>query len=90
MKSLLTGAAGFIGFHVSTRLLARGDEVIGLDNIKDYYDPTLKEARLERLRKSPAFRYSRERADSGRSRAKCFAERWRTLGALVRVIASQR
>lgn len=49
MKILVTGAAGFIGMHVSERLLARGDEVIGLDNLNDYYDPSLKESRLGRL-----------------------------------------
>ena len=46
MKILLTGAAGFIGFHVAQKLLARGDEVIGLDNLNDYYDPNLKRAYL--------------------------------------------
>ena len=46
MKILVTGAAGFIGMHASQRLLARGDEVVGVDNLNDYYDPTLKEARL--------------------------------------------
>ena len=47
MKILVTGAAGFIGFSVSRRLLRRGDEVIGLDNLNDYYDVSLKEARLK-------------------------------------------
>ncbi len=46
MKVLVTGAAGFIGFHVSQALLARGDTVVGLDNLNDYYDVRLKEARL--------------------------------------------
>lgn len=46
MKILVTGAAGFIGFHVALRLLERGDTVIGIDNLNDYYDVTLKEARL--------------------------------------------
>ena len=50
MKILVTGAAGFIGFSVSVRLLARGDTVIGLDCVNDYYDVALKEARLARLR----------------------------------------
>jgi UDP-glucuronate 4-epimerase len=49
MKILLTGAAGFIGMHVAEKLLARGDTVVGLDNLNDYYDVSLKEARLARL-----------------------------------------
>src|SRR5579862_1200629 len=56
MKVLVTGAAGFIGFHLSARLLARGDEVVGLDNLNDYYDVSLKQARLERL-KHASFRF---------------------------------
>ena len=56
-KILVTGAAGFIGYHTSERLLARGDEVVGLDNINDYYDPTLKESRLARLLPQAAFRF---------------------------------
>lgn len=59
MIVLLTGAAGFIGYHVAECLLARGDQVIGLDVLNDYYDVRLKEARLERLRRHPAFRYHR-------------------------------
>ena len=58
-KHLVTGAAGFIGYHTSERLLARGDEVVGLDNLNDYYDPTLKESRLARLQKHPGFRFVR-------------------------------
>ena len=46
MTVLVTGAAGFIGSHVAQRLLARGDEVVGLDNLSDYYDVELKKARL--------------------------------------------
>jgi len=52
---LVTGAAGFIGFHVAQLLLARGETVIGIDNLNDYYDPTLKEARLALLRKHDSF-----------------------------------
>ena len=59
MKVLVTGAAGFIGFHVSSRLLARGDEVVGLDNINDYYDVRLKEARLKMLREHKNFSFHR-------------------------------
>ena len=58
-KILVTGAAGFIGYHTSERLLARGDEVVGLDNVNDYYDPTLKEARIARLSAKPGFRLFR-------------------------------
>jgi len=57
MKFLVTGAAGFIGFHVCKTLIERGDEVIGIDNINDYYDTTLKDARLERLRIDPKFHF---------------------------------
>jgi UDP-glucuronate 4-epimerase len=49
MKILVTGAAGFIGMHVSKQLLARGDEVVGIDNLNDYYDPQLKRDRLAQL-----------------------------------------
>ena len=55
MKVVLTGAAGFIGMHTSIKLLERGDTVIGIDNINDYYDVALKEARLERLKKFDNF-----------------------------------
>ncbi|WP_396200008.1 NAD-dependent epimerase [Gemmatimonas sp.] len=58
-KILVTGAAGFIGYHTSERLLARGDEVVGLDIVNDYYDPTLKEARIARLSAKPGFRLFR-------------------------------
>ena len=59
MKVLLTGAAGFIGMHVCERLLARGDEVVGVDNFNDYYDVALKEARAARLAPRPGFTLSR-------------------------------
>ena len=55
MRVLVTGAAGFIGAHVSAALLARGDEVVGLDNVNAYYDPSLKEHRLARLSGEPRF-----------------------------------
>ncbi|RXJ82841.1 GDP-mannose 4,6-dehydratase, partial [Arcobacter cloacae] len=49
MKILVTGTAGFIGYHLALKLLQRGDTVIGLDNINDYYDVNLKYARLNEL-----------------------------------------
>jgi UDP-glucuronate 4-epimerase len=55
MKVLITGAAGFIGSDLALRLLERGDEVIGIDNLNDYYDPSLKRARLARTQDHPAF-----------------------------------
>ena len=57
MKVLVTGAAGFIGSFASLRFLARGDEVVGLDNLNDYYDVNLKRARLARLEKQAGFRF---------------------------------
>lgn len=59
MKYLVTGAAGFIGYHTAERLLARGDEVVGLDNLNDYYDVSLKQARLARLTPKPGFRFEK-------------------------------
>jgi UDP-glucuronate 4-epimerase len=57
VKYLLTGAAGFIGFHTTKKLLARGHEVVGLDNLNDYYDVTLKQARLAQLQELSSFRF---------------------------------
>ncbi len=59
MTVLVTGAAGFIGFHTSRALLERGDAVIGVDNLNDYYDVSLKGARLEELRREDGFRFER-------------------------------
>ncbi len=59
MKLLVTGAAGFIGMHSSRRLLERGHEVLGVDNLNAYYDPALKLARLEQLRPFPAFSFEK-------------------------------
>ena len=59
MKVLVTGAAGFIGMHVAERLLAAGIEVVGTDNLNDYYDPSLKTARLARLEGAPGFSFRR-------------------------------
>ncbi|ADU64333.1 MAG: NAD-dependent epimerase [Pseudodesulfovibrio sp.] len=57
MKILVTGAAGFIGFHLSRALIAQGHEVVGLDNLNDYYDVNLKKARLAILGESPLFKH---------------------------------
>jgi UDP-glucuronate 4-epimerase len=59
MTILLTGVAGFIGYHVAEALLGRGESVLGVDSVNAYYDPTLKEARLARLAGRPGFRFAR-------------------------------
>jgi UDP-glucuronate 4-epimerase len=79
LKVLVTGNAGFVGFHTATRLLERGDEVVGFDVVNDYYDPQLKEARLEALESTAArhgSRYGFVRANlvDARAVATCFAE----------------
>ena len=82
MSVLVTGAAGFIGYHLTQRLLADGHPVVGVDNLNDYYDPTLKQSRLERLTASalanhevvtaqpeePLRRVAMRMAESGRTR----------------------
>jgi len=57
MKYLITGAAGFIGFHLSKRVLGQGDSVIGIDNLNEYYDVNLKKARLNELKEDPEFTF---------------------------------
>ncbi|KAA3652421.1 NAD-dependent epimerase [Denitromonas sp.] len=74
MKVLVTGAAGFIGMHASERLLARGDEVVGLDNLNDYYDPQLKRDRLARLQPHPSFRFVKMDVADREGIEKLFAE----------------
>ena len=59
MKVLVTGAAGFIGNSVCQRLLERGDEVVGLDNLNDYYEVSLKESRLALIADHPKFQFAR-------------------------------
>jgi len=72
MRILLTGSAGFVGFHTAKALLERGDEVIGFDNFNDYYDPKLKEARNKILRQYKNFRLVRGDLKDKKSLKKAF------------------
>jgi len=74
MKLLVTGAAGFIGMTTSLRLLARGDEVVGLDNLNDYYDVRLKQDRLARLQPHEAFRFVKMDVADREGMQRLFAE----------------
>lgn len=60
MRILVTGTAGFIGFHVARRLLEQGHEIFGVDNINDYYDPKLKHGRLEQILGQPRFHFAKQ------------------------------
>jgi len=73
MKNLVTGAAGFIGYHVSQRLLARSDTVVGLDNLNPYYDVSLKEERLARLKEHTGFRFAKLNLEDREGMAGFFA-----------------
>ena len=74
MRILVTGAAGFIGSTLSERLLARGDDVLGYDNLNDYYDPTLKEARLAKLTPHANFRFARASLEDRPALERAFAD----------------
>ncbi|MGC1275736.1 MAG: NAD-dependent epimerase [Planctomycetaceae bacterium] len=82
MKFLVTGAAGFIGSHVSLALLDRGDEVVGLDDLNPYYDVSLKQARLARLESRPGFTFVKAGVEDKSAVADTFA----SLGPFDRVI----
>lgn len=73
-RILVTGSAGFIGFHVSQRLLARGDQVLGLDNLNDYYSPALKRDRLAQLQSQAGFTFLHEDVGDREAMRKLFAE----------------
>lgn len=74
MKVLVTGAAGFIGFNLSLRLLGRGDQVVGFDNVNDYYQVSLKEDRLKILQKNAAFSFVRADLSDQTALEKVFSE----------------
>lgn len=74
MKFLVTGSAGFIGFHVSERLLAAGHQVIGIDNLNDYYDVNLKQARLDLLAPHTSFRFDKIDLADRNAMAELFAK----------------
>jgi UDP-glucuronate 4-epimerase len=71
---LVTGAAGFIGYHVAQRLLARGDRVVGIDNLNDYYEVSLKEARLAGLKGHPGFHFVKADIANREALAQIFAD----------------
>lgn len=74
VKVLVTGAAGFIGYHLSERLLSDGYQVVGFDNLNDYYDVRLKEARLERLKAQEGFSFVRASLEDRRAVEACFEQ----------------
>jgi UDP-glucuronate 4-epimerase len=77
---LVTGAAGFIGYHVANRLLDRGERVVGLDSVNPYYDPKLKEARLDRLRGRNGFSFHRLDLADRKAMAEFFAAHGKLTG----------
>ena len=74
MKILVTGAAGFIGMHVSKKLLERGDEVVGIDNLNDYYEVQLKHDRLKQLEDFDKFTFIKMDMADREAMAKLFKE----------------
>ena len=86
MTILVTGVAGFIGSHVAAALLARGDRVVGIDNLNSYYDPRLKAARLDRLREAAAFGFV-EGDVSDRATMEALTAAHPTMSAIVHLAA---
>ena len=83
---LVTGCAGFIGYHLSEHLLKRGETVLGIDNLNDYYDPELKKARLEKLKAAKNFHF--ERLDlADREAVAAFTKRYPTIERIVHLAA---
>ena len=82
---LVTGAAGFIGFHIARRLLSEGRDVVGLDNLNAYYDPKLKEARLELLRADPRFTFVQADLADRATTAELFARHRFAVGEYVTI-----
>ncbi len=74
VKILVTGAAGFIGFHLSQQLIARGDEVVGLDNLNNYYDVSLKKDRLAQLQEKSGFSFHQLDLANREGMAQLFAQ----------------
>src|ERR1700674_2671709 len=74
MRVLVTGAAGFLGYHTASCLIDRGHEVIGLDNLNSYYDVSLKEARVARLKARARFRFIKADLGDGAMSEPTFAE----------------
>src|SRR3990172_8941488 len=73
-KILVTGAAGFIGFHLSRKLIDQGDEVVGIDNLNDYYDVNLKIDRLKQIEGRQSFRFIKGDLAERDSMARLFSE----------------
>src|SRR5690606_37717270 len=73
-KILVTGSAGFIGFHLSSKLTSLGYHVVGIDNLNDYYDVSLKESRLAMLKKIPNFRFEKVDLADGAALNRLFAD----------------
>ena len=88
-RILVTGAAGFIGFHTATKLLDRGDEVVGLDNLNDYYSVQLKRNRLSELTGRDGFSFAQLGLEDRQGMERLFAEQFRQCHSSGRTGGSQ-